>query len=116
MRKTQTIIRIGLAAVLVAVFVYAWASDTDGGFNPFVKGTCSYILPNGTGANLTDFCYSGGNSWLGEYYPEGDGQNQSDRCMLASVYCPGYNHVDGGNCSHNFNCFMGRCKEFIACR
>ena len=110
MKKTHRSALFLAAGLLAAVLVYAWVVDTDGGDNPFVKGTCTYNN-NGTNISFTDTCVNA--SFLREYFPIDT--NTSDSCGSRLVYCPGYNY-NANNCSHTYTCGQGRCKESVSCK
>jgi hypothetical protein len=91
-KKKLSIVLTGLFFVVSAFLVYAWATDTDGGYNIYVKGTCS----DATG-NKTDTCMS--YQHLKEYYPTGSGPNAT--CTYSYVFC--------GNWT-TYTCNAGACR------
>ena len=102
MQKKNLFILGGFALVLSAVLVYAWATDTDGGYNITKKGICTDQF-----GNHTDYCLPPGNSTnysisLVEYYPVND--TNSSYCGYATVNC-----VNAGYLS----CLNGKCSNTI---
>lgn len=81
-----------LVIISIIAFVYAWpATDTDGGFNPELLGTCSDDY-----GNYTDYCID--RATLLEYYPGNVTWHNDTVCLSTNVTC-------GGTCK------WGRCLE-----
>ncbi len=85
MKKYVIGISLALAAILIAVAVYAWAYDTDGGYNVWQQGTCmDQVYPY----NHTDVCMS--KSMLKEFYPWTNPYNFT-YCAHSNVTCSSFN-------------------------
>ena len=97
-----------IAAVLAAVLVYAFAVDSDGGFDPFTFGICTEY--NATNATFWDWCTGGFQGGLLKEY-----QVVNDQCHMSYVNCANYNHVENGsNASYTYFCRFGKCVEQIS--
>ncbi|MBU0979179.1 MAG: hypothetical protein KJ709_00100 [Nanoarchaeota archaeon] len=90
------------AAVLAAVFVYAYAVDTDGGYNVWEKGTCTWYH-NTTNTSYTDYCHDIDS--LQEYYPN------ASICYSAWVDCTDFNVYDNQTGWTKYECKRGKCKQ-----
>ena len=93
MQKKYTLaLVIGALLVLSTIAVYAWAFDTDGGFNVWQKGTCSDDL-----GNHTDYCGPSRTNTLIEYYPTNS--TNSTTCAATGLSCATYNATcSNGQC------------------
>ena len=90
----------GLTIVALAIFVYAWAYDTDGGFNVWEQGTCYDDF-----GNHTDSCSMFGKvpQQLNEYHPYNvTNQTNQTYCKRTVVSCVQYNATcQAGRCVPN---------------
>ncbi len=97
MKRTTWIVATCFAVVITAFLVYAWAYDSDGGFNVWEQGTCS----DGSG-NYTDHCTISPGlkvSNLKEWYPTNS--SNSSVCTYQIVNCREY---------YNTTCHQGACS------
>jgi hypothetical protein len=101
MKKNQSPITIGILVALFATIVYAMsgASDTDGGFNIYEEGTCTYYNEtNQSNISKTDFCHN--QDYLVEFYPD----SLNDVCL--------FDFVDCRNEGFSFGCRDNICRHF----
>ena len=93
MRKITLALSVAFLLTLSAVMVYAWATESDGGFEPTIAGSCNWTNST-TNGSLRDDCVT--DTVLNEAHKTG-GPGAGTHCTYTEVLCDNECVYDGGS-------------------